>query len=640
MPWHWPTSTASTRRSSTRNGYWKRSGVELVCAALICHCGQACAELSIRPLDQQPFDTDVAELFPLGQRDLLLRTRGWREPKPKTSNGPSSEPWSTLYVLAPGGQVKERVELPYGIYQVIAPFGDGFAVQRLVTTKCAPNCSYGSSEPTQIVVYKSAADPQPKVVFEPGAPFHSPRLYGTTRGQDLYVMEMGAQFRLTRIDSSGQIAWQKTTGWLESSSFATTDDGVVFVQYAAENDPSMVLRAIDREGRERWNTPIPSTRGYEAIYSATEGVEFITLPTYPADLTQARDKRRLLSFHARTGKLMSDVLVPQFAYATGTRHGLLVTGSMLGQSYVGMITAFGDYSWLRRYVADRNLSDIRRATTNYRGDLILVTREQRTTIDSPTSVVVTDPTAEGIGEARGGCLDPKWREAVELASQLSMSGLSVLPPTPEELMSSTNDVQGCARREQQFIAFMQGLSAAMDATPARAREYGETLAVRLTASGETLRLESYTADRSGYPSAGVSLEFASPFDQPAQFWNAVATQVRPHLLRMQELDERFARATNFRYMAHHRGPGNIGDVLPALEKAARTVDERIAKIEPAKLAEIRREGPHGFVAILLRTDSFGAWDAKLPLASADRTFLDLVEENRRAAARGQIVIRD
>jgi hypothetical protein len=47
------------------------------------------------------------------------------------------------------------------------------------------------------------------------------------------------------------------------------------------------------------------------------------------------------------------------------------------------------------------------------------------------------------------------------------------------------------------------------------------------------------------------------------------------------------------------------------------------------------------VQILLRTDGFGGGDnTMLPLASADRTFLDIVEQNRRAAARGEFVIRD
>jgi len=314
---------------------------------------------------------------------------------------------------------------------------------------------------------------------------------------------------------------------------------------------------------------------------------------------------------------------------------------MLGQSYVGMIDSDGKYSWLRRYVADAKLSDVRRATTNFHGDLLLVTREQHGSVNSPTSIVVTDKMAEGLGEARGGCLDPKWREAVELASQLSMRGVSVMPPTPEELTGSPNDGQGCARREKQFMAFMQGLSAAMAATPARPREYGENLSVRLTASGELLRLEHYSADRSGYPSAGVELLFASPCDQPAEFWKVVATLVKPHLLRMQELDEHFAHSTGFRYIVDHHAQGTIEHVLPALEKAARTVDERIAKIEPAQLAAIRREGSNGYVQILLRADTFGGGDGTmLPLESADRTFLDIVERNRQAAARGEIVIRD
>jgi hypothetical protein len=631
---------------STRSASWTRSSAELACVALIFFCGQGwAAELSIRQLDQQPYDADVPEFFPLGQGDLLLRTRGWRErkPPPVQKNEYVSEPWSTLYVLAPGGQVKERVEMPYGIYSVIAPFGNGFAVQRLVTTNCAPNCSYGITEPTQIVIYARATDPQPKVVYEAASgQFHTPLLYGTARGLDLYVLEMGAQFRITRIDAEGQIAWQKTTGWLESSSFATTDDGVVFVQYPGENKPSMVLRALDHDGHERGVTPIPSTRGYEIIYSRVEhGLEFITLPTYPADPQKDRDKKRLLTFSVQTGKPLADVLVPQYAYATGTRYGLLVAGAMLGQSYVGMIDSDGKYSWLRRYVADPKLSDVRRATTNFQGDLLLVTRELHGSVNSPTSVVVTDKMAEGLGQARGGCLDPKWREAVELSSKLSARGLYVLPPTPEELAASSNDGQGCARRERQFIAFMRGLSAAMTDLPAPQREPAESLSVRLTGSGEVMRLEHYMADRTGYPTAGVTVLLAAPFDQPAEVWRAIATQVRPHLLRMRELDERFAHTTGFRYIAYHPTPGTLGFVLPALEKAARTVDERIAKIEPAQLATIRREGPKGYVQILLRTDGFGGGDnTMLPLASADRTFLDIVEQNRRAAARGEFVIRD
>jgi G:T/U-mismatch repair DNA glycosylase len=135
--------------------------------------------------------------------------------------------------------------------------------------------------------------------------------------------------------------------------------------------------------------------------------------------------------------------------------------------------------------------------------------------------------------------------------------------------------------------------------------------------------------------------FASPCDQPAEFWKVVATLVKPHLLRMQELDEHFAHSTGFRYIVDHHAQGTIEHVLPALEKAARTVDERIAKIEPAQLAAIRREGSNGYVQILLRADTFGGGDGTmLPLESADRTFLDIVERNRQAAARGEIVIRD
>jgi hypothetical protein len=339
---------------------------------------------------------------------------------------------------------------------------------------------------------------------------------------------------------------------------------------------------------------------------------------------------------------LSDELVPQFAYATGTRHGLLVAGSMLGQSYVAMLSAFGNYSWLRRYVADRNLSDIRRATTNYRGDLILVTREQHNTIDSPTSVVVTDPTAEGIGEARGGCLDPKWREAVEFASQTSMRGIGVVPPTTEELVNSTNDAQGCTSREKQFIAFMQGLSAAMGSTPMRARAYNESISVRLAPVGQPLLLESYGVSYGGITGGGTSLSFVSAYDRPEEFWKVVATQVRPHLDTMAELAQRFAAATHDRYWVDDHRKLPVTQVLSELERAARIVDQRISKIAPEKLAELRKvAGGYGLYMFLLRADSFGGGDGTMfPLASADRTIVDLLEKYQRDAARGGIVIHD
>lgn len=613
-----------------------RSGI--VFLGLIACAGAAHAELTVQELEQQPFMAEVANLFPLGQGDLLLRMRGQRERR--TQDDLYFEPWSVVYQLAQDGKVKAQAELPYGAYQFVVPYLNGFAVQRLATDGCAPRCSFGGSEPVQIVAFERVTDTQPQLLYEPGKPpFHTTQLYAAPDGQDLYVMEIGPDVtQITRIDATGQIAAQTKLGWLESSSFMTIDDGAVFVQYAGERSADMELRAIDRNGRPRWQTRIPMTRGYEAIYSPAG---FITLPTFP-ESPQDRGKQRLLNFDTRTGELVADVLVQPYAYLTGTRYGLLMAGPMLGQSYVGMVGRDGKFAWLRRYVADEKIGDIQRAATTPAGDLMFVTLDRYPKTTTPTtSIVVTDSKGASFAAARGGCLEPKWQQSLDLATQLQRRGLWVQAPKSEDLGSRS---QGCSDREHQFITFMQALAAVVPPGAAKTSEWTasrQEIAVRLTAAGGSLRLEQYSADRSHYPSAGVRLSFVAPYDRAAEFWKIVATQVQPHLERMKDLDERFVNATGFQYVVNERGDLDYAQTLAQLEKAARTVDEKIMKIPPAQLADVRKTPPRGWVLILIRLEGFGGGDGALyPFDVADRTFLELVADHRRRAARGEIVIRD
>ena len=610
-----------------------RSGI--ACVALMACASPASAELAVHELEQQPYFAEIAGVLTLPQGDLLLRMQGDREVRLAPTDS-YLERWNVVYVLSPDGKVKQRLELPTGMNVFFLPYANGFAMMQAVPrADCAPRC-HGFSGPVQIVAYEHATDTKAKVLYRPDLPFHSGRPYGTPDGRDLYVMEMGGpEFQITRIDSSGKIAWQKRTAWFESGSFVATDDGVAFAQFVTPNDPAMVMRAIDREGRPSWETRFPGRVYGEALYSAAG---FVAMQVYTFT-DGVPDKQRLLFFDARTGQLTANVVVPPFAYATGTRDGLLVTGMMLGQSYVGMLGRDGKFAWLRRYVEDKKIGQIHQATMTRSGDLVFATRERMPTTVTPVmSIVVTDRTAASLAEARGGCLDPKWTQSVELANKLRARGLSVQPPKSEELLS--ND-PGCSEREKQFISFMQALTAAMPATTTPSPEWHQTIAVRLTPAGEAIRLESYRADRGGYPSSGVQLDFAAPYDRAAEFWKVVATQVQPHLGRMTALDQHFLQMTQFQYAVWEDGELDYPQVFAQLETAARIVDERISKIPPAQLAEIRNTGPAGWVQILLRLEGFGGGDGSLhPFEVADRTFLDIVAANRRAAAKGEIVIRD
>jgi hypothetical protein len=595
----------------------------VACAALLV-CPLAWAELSIEELDAQPAGTNIAELFQLGSGEVLLRLRGSREVSlPKTDGR-----WSAVYVLSADGNIKQRIELPQGLSQLLVPYLNGFAVQW--AQSCAPGCS-ADGPVTRIVAYRHAADSQPRVLYERQPEFHGMLVVAAPDAQDLYVFEAGTMAsRLTRIDSSGRVAWQKPIGWIETSSFVATGDGVALAQYASEQDPTMVLRALDRDGRLRWETPLSIRPSQQALFSPAG---FVTLP-----MMRSPGEQRLMNFDVRSGELIADVDVQPFSRAFGTSDGLLLAGPMLGNSYLGMVGSDGRFSWLRRYVPDREISEIRGAVITREGKLLLASQESNpTALPMITSVIVTDRAAVSLGEARGRCLQEEWTEAVELAARLQDAGLYVEPPNAAELSTRS---ASCTAAEARFIAFMQGLAAVLPQSMPSGHPR-QTTSVRPTAAGEPLRLESYTADRSGYPSAMVMLTFAAPYDDASGFWRVVSSAVLPHLDRMRALDDRFAQITGLRYVTYERNELNYEQTLAELEKAARVVDQRIASIAPDKLAEFRRTGPYGYVQLMLGLEGFGAGTGSMyPVAQADRTVLDIIEQNRRDAEQGNITIRD
>jgi hypothetical protein len=575
-----------------------RSGIAFL--TLIACASVARAELVVHELGQQPSTAEIVDFLPLAQGDLLLRTR----------SGASS----VVYVLAPDGTLKERWQTPWDASQSLVPYRNGFAMQRLA----------------EIVAFEHAADVEPEVIYTVGAPFERSQLYASPDGQDLYVFETGSSAsRVTRIDASGErIAWPQTIARLDSTIIAT-DDGLAFVKRPYDR----TLCAMDRNGRLRWETSVPQMSSGEPIYSAAG---FITLPVAPASPGEW-DQARLLNFDIHTGQLVADVHVPAFISATGTSHGIILSGWMLGQRYVGLVQRDGKLAWLRRYVPDQKISDIQHAAAARDGKLLFVTRERvSTSVTAPTSIVVTDSTGASLAEGRGSCLVTKWQRPVELTTRLEKHGLRVLPPKAEELGWSG---PRCADKEEQFVHFLQSLAAAVP--PTAKQPPRQTIAVRVTFSDKRIRLENYDADRSGYYRAMVMLGFAVPHDRASEFWKIVTTQVQPHLARMKAFDERFVQTTGYRYHAAEHGDLDPAHTFADLEKAARIVDERIAQIPRAQLVEVLEHPPVGEVGVWLQLDGFGGGEGRMePFDVADRTFLDIVAEHRRRAAQGEIVIRD
>ena len=566
--------------------------------ALMVWAGPVRAELLVHELEQQPSAAEIVDFFPLARGDLLLRTR--------------SDALSVVHVLAPDGTLKERWQTPWDASQFLVPYRNGFAMRRLA----------------EIVAFEHATNAEPKVIYTVSAPFERAQLYASPDGQDLYVFETGSTAnRVTRIDARGEhIAWPQTIARLDSTIIAT-DDGLAFVKRPYDR----TLCAMDRNGRVRWETSVPQKSSSEPIYSAAG---FITLPMVPASPGDW-GKARLLNFDVRTGQLVADVRVPAFISAIGTPNGIILSGWMLGQRYVALVQRDGKLAWLRRYVPDQKISDIQQAAAARDGRLLFVARE-RTSATSPTSIVVTDSTAASLAEARGACLVTQWQRPVELMTQLQKRDLVIVPPKPEELGWSG---PRCADKEKQFVDFLQALSAAVPRTAKLPPRH--VIAARVTSSGKPIRLENYDADRSGYYRAIVSLNFAVPHDRAHEFWEMVTTQVQPHLSRMKALDQRFVQTTGYQYHVADHGDLDPERTLADLEKAARTVEERIAQIPRAQLAEVLRNPPVGEVGIWLQLDGFGGGEGRMqPFEVADRTFLDIVAEHRRHAAQGEITIRD
>jgi hypothetical protein len=583
----------------------------LACIACAGSMPTSGTQLSVTTLEGQPRDAWIAEFFELDEGDLFLRMHGSPEAGPAQAG---FERWSNAYVLSPSGQVKQRLETPpWSVYARIVKYRNAFAVLRPVGA-CPPRCDSSVSQSMQILAYAGIADEHPVLLYQTRPGVHTTHMVSSPDGRSLYVMEASLHdHKLTRIDSRGQIVWQKATGWIEGSSFVPTNDGVAYVKDARR------LEALDHDGRVRWETRLAANangaRG-EAVFSPAG---FITLPVSTVD------GQRLAGFDADTGELMFDITVQRYAYAAGTADGLLLAGAMLGQPYVGMLGRDGKFSWLRRYAPDEQISDVQGAVVTRADRLLLISRNRSATAHKLTSVVATDVAAQALGSIRGRCLESEWSQAVEHAAKLHAFGIRVSPPEAAEL--SRND-GSCSEREAHFVAFMRDLLAALPADRTT-QDLRQEIVVQLAPAGEPLQLENYSGTRQGHPSARVKVSFVSSYDRAAEFANVMATQVWPHLAEMRMLDQEFTQITGAYYMLNETNPDqDYRKVFAALEAAALAVNASVVSMPREILADYR-SAPGRHWAFLLQSD--GVWAGELyPAAEADRAFLATVKRIRDA----------
>jgi hypothetical protein len=585
-------------------------------AALFLFTSPCWAQLAVTELERLSYRAEIREFIELADGDVVLRV----DAPIDAESGPPTW-WNAVYLLAHDGRLKQRVELPAGLYEKMVPYRDGFACQRR---------EHVDAQSAQIVAFNPATTRKPQVIFESDHDYHTMYLAGAPDGRDLYVLQAGMEgLRLTRIDDQARAVWQQPVEPVDLNSFAATDDGVALVQFDL-NARGRVLRTLDRNGKLKWETPRLKYFLYEVMYAQAG------LLAMPGG-NHAMEPRMVL-FDARSGEEIADVAVPRSRLVTGTRQGLLMAGLMSGQPFVGMLDRDGQLAWVRRYVADERISDIQQGLMTRQQRLLLVSRERSgSSLQPVTSIVSMDSTATALQDARGQCLDPRWSRQLELEARLQKAGIWVARQQGATMRTAGSPCPG--QSESEIIAFTEAIAEALPGDIKATNR--QELYVSLSSPGKPLRLESYGADRTGYPSAGVRLTFSAPPERAKEFAQLATGPVQAHLNRMNAFYREFVNLTRFPYGVSSGPSNHIAQTFSDLESAARTVNEAIARIPPSKLADIRGTGPRGWVSILLRVDGFGSGTDDLqPTSVADQTFVRIVEENRRNAEQGSIMIRD
>ncbi|MEX2050571.1 MAG: hypothetical protein WD944_04940 [Steroidobacteraceae bacterium] len=600
-----------------------------VCAALYFAASQAAGQLVVTPFDPQRTHLSTSDPVLIAAADgkILMRLKGLTEDEPPSF-------WSSIYVLDNSGKVLQRIDLPDTESTVVIPYRKGFVARHYFESQqCDPPCGRYIPGRSELVYYDlSRGKIEPIVVDRREGAVD---VLGGPDRSDLYLIDVESEeaqvSRITRLDEKFKPTWSRSFKLLDWGSVTATDDGVVLEQQYYEGTPRFVLRAIGRDGVERWNSVVP-----ERIIG---GIKFV-----PTGLLIVPASSRLSPYRvdAKTGRMLPDVNLPPADFTAPTKDGLLLVGPMLGQSYAAMLKADGTFAWMRRFNQDADLRTFKDGVMTSDGRLLLVAAGD---FSSRFSFVSVERDGVSLERERSACLTESSPEAAEIDQSLQQIGVYVVSPNAPTVDPSNDPPKplrnGCPLvTEPQYVDFMRAMAATLAPVAANRRQMPE-IAIRLLESGDSQRLDRYGLGIGGWSGRRVYSEFAVPHDMGQDFARFLVEVLRPHAKRMMALQEDFSRLTHIVYGASIEETAHFQQALADLEAAAVTLNERIKAMPPDKIAYVLQTRPTDCVGATLTPDGFGTGyddDAfgNRPLSDAVETLLHIAELRRNSAAQGDI----
>jgi hypothetical protein len=600
-----------------------------VCAVLYFAATQAAGQLVVTPLDPQRTHGSISDPVLMAAADgrILMRLRGLTEDDPPRF-------WSSVYVLDPVGKILQRIDFPDTESTVVVPYRNGFVARHYFESQqCNPPCGRYIPGRSELVYYDLSREKIEPVVVD-RREGHVDVVGGPDRS-DLYLIDVGSEEpqvpRITRLDDEFKPIWSRSFVLLDSGSVTAIDDGVVLEQQYYVGAPKFVLRAIGRDGVERWNTVIPER--------VIDGIKFV-----PTGFLVVPASSRLSPYRvdAKTGRMLPDVDLPPANFTAATEDGLLLVGPMLGQSYAAMLKADGTFAWMRRFNQDSDLRTFKDGIMTSDGRLLLVAAGD---FSSKFTFLSVDRSGKALEMERSACLTVASPEALALNGRLQGQAVYVGPPNspnPDpELDPPTPRRDGCpVVTEPQYMAFMGALLSGLPPAASQRRQFPQ-VSIRLTESGEPTRMHSYGLGGGGWTPWGVYSEFWVPHDRGAEFAQFFSSIFQAHVRRMLALESEFERMTRISYGASIGKTANVQQALADLEAAAFTLNERIKAMPPDKIAYVLATRHTDCVGATLTPDGFGTgYDndpfGNRPLSDAVETLLHIAELRRKSVAQGDI----
>ena len=581
------------------------------------------------PFDPQRMHGGTSDPVLMAAADgkILMRLQGLSGDAPPRS-------WSSVYVLDPRGNVLQRVDFPGTESTIVIPYKKGFVARHYFESQqCNPPCGRYIPGRSELIYYDLSRTKIEPVVVDRRV--GAVDIVGGPDRSDLYVLDVESEekqvSRITRLDDQFKPTWSRSFVLLDWGSVTATDDGIVLEQQYYEPVPKFVLRAIGRDGAERWNTVVPER--------VTDGVKFV-----PTGFLIVPAGSRLSPYRvdAVTGRVLPDVDLPPADFMAPTTDGLLLVGPMLGQSYAAMLKADGTFAWMRRFNQDADLRTFKDGVMTSDGRLLLVAAGD---FSSKFTFLSVDRSGESLERERSACLTVPSQEALAVSQRLQGLTIYVDPPNSPALDPEHDPPvalrNGCpVISEPLYMAFMEALLSGLP--PASSQRFRvPQVSIRILESRELTRMHGYGFGGGGWMPRGVYSEFWVPNDRGAEFARFITTVLKPHVTHMMELESEFERLTRLSYGARIAETSNYEQALANLEAAAATLNERIRAMPRDKLAYILDTKPNSCVGTALTPDGFGTgYDGDpfgvKPLSEAVDTLLHIAELHRKANAEGNI----